>query len=51
MWREPEGLGSGTPQTGEWSTTGEGVQEEAQAHSRSKVSLLGRAREGGVGLP
>ena len=28
VWRQPEGLGSGAPQVGEWSTTVEEAQEE-----------------------
>ena len=39
VWKEPEGARG-------WSTTAKGVQEEAWAHQRSKVSLLGSEREG-----
>lgn len=48
VWRQPEGLGSGVPRAGEWSTTAEGTQEEVYTCSRSKTPLLWRARKGGL---
>ena len=48
VWRQSEGLRSGAPRAGEQNITAEGNQEEIWAHSRSKASLLGRVREGGV---
>lgn len=40
-WRQPEGLGSAVPWSGEQSTTAEGLWEEALVSRRSKVPLLG----------
>ena len=48
VWREPEGLGSGVPQTGEQNATAKGSWEEVWAHRRSKAPLLGRTRGGGA---
>ena len=44
VWRQPEGVR-------EWCATAEEAWEEVWACRRSKVPLLGRAREGPLGLP
>ena len=48
LWRQPDGLGSSVPQTGEQNTTAKGSQEEVWDHRRSKLWLLGRVRGGRV---
>ena len=48
MWRQPEGLESGVPRAGEWSSSATGNWEAEWACKRSKVLLLGKAIGGGV---
>ena len=49
-WGQSERLGSGAPWAGEQNATAKGTLEEVWAHRRSKMPLLGRAREGNADL-